>query len=127
MFTWICPQCGREVPPSYNECPDCAVTQKTPAAVATPPAPPPPQPAARPAPDPLPDLPRTFASASPAPRATPAWLIGTLSAIGAIVVVVAVFWAGKYFSGTGEAAAAPAPITMEKPGPASPAKAKGSS
>lgn len=24
MFTWICPQCGREVPPSYNECPDCA-------------------------------------------------------------------------------------------------------
>ncbi len=24
MFTWICPQCGREVPPSYNECPDCS-------------------------------------------------------------------------------------------------------
>jgi hypothetical protein len=24
MFTWICPQCGREVPPAYNECPDCA-------------------------------------------------------------------------------------------------------
>ncbi len=24
MFTWICPQCGREVPPSDNECPDCA-------------------------------------------------------------------------------------------------------
>jgi hypothetical protein len=23
MFTWICPQCGREVPPAYNECPDC--------------------------------------------------------------------------------------------------------
>ena len=23
MFTWICPQCGREVPPSENECPDC--------------------------------------------------------------------------------------------------------
>ena len=23
MFTWICPQCGREVPPSYTECPDC--------------------------------------------------------------------------------------------------------
>ena len=23
MFTWICPQCGREVPPSYDECPDC--------------------------------------------------------------------------------------------------------
>lgn len=24
MFTWICPQCGREVPPSYSECPNCA-------------------------------------------------------------------------------------------------------
>lgn len=24
MFTWMCPQCGREVPPSYSECPDCA-------------------------------------------------------------------------------------------------------
>lgn len=24
MFTWICPQCGGEVPPSYSECPRCA-------------------------------------------------------------------------------------------------------
>lgn len=23
MFTWICPQCGREVPPSSAACPDC--------------------------------------------------------------------------------------------------------
>lgn len=23
MFTWICPHCGREVPPSAGECPDC--------------------------------------------------------------------------------------------------------
>jgi hypothetical protein len=23
MFTWICPQCGREVPPAYDDCPDC--------------------------------------------------------------------------------------------------------
>lgn len=23
MFTWICPQCGREVPPAYNDCPNC--------------------------------------------------------------------------------------------------------
>jgi hypothetical protein len=24
MFTWICPKCGHEVPPSYSECPNCA-------------------------------------------------------------------------------------------------------
>ena len=41
MFTWICPQCGREVPPAYTECPDCAAK----AAGATQPQPPvPPQP-----------------------------------------------------------------------------------
>ena len=43
MFTWICPQCGREVPPAYSDCPDCAAKaagpQGHPGA-----APPPPQP-----------------------------------------------------------------------------------
>jgi len=29
MFTWICPKCGREVPPSYDECPDCARAVET--------------------------------------------------------------------------------------------------
>ena len=38
MFTWICPQCGREVPPSYTDCPDCAA--KTNAPPPQPPAPP---------------------------------------------------------------------------------------
>ncbi|HXA49493.1 MAG TPA: hypothetical protein VNV86_04275 [Candidatus Acidoferrum sp.] len=37
MFTWICPQCGREVPPSYTECPDCAERAKQ-AAAQQPPA-----------------------------------------------------------------------------------------
>jgi len=32
MFSWICPQCGREVPPSYTDCPDCAAKGRTPAA-----------------------------------------------------------------------------------------------
>jgi hypothetical protein len=36
MFTWICPQCGREVPPSYSECPDCAERAKQAAAAAPP-------------------------------------------------------------------------------------------
>lgn len=41
MFTWICPKCGTEVPPSSAECPRCAAT-----AAAPPPQPqaPPPQP-----------------------------------------------------------------------------------
>ncbi|HWR53750.1 MAG TPA: zinc ribbon domain-containing protein [Bryobacteraceae bacterium] len=34
MFSWICPKCGKEVPPAYSECPNCA----TPEAEALPPA-----------------------------------------------------------------------------------------
>jgi hypothetical protein len=40
MFTWICPQCGREVPPAYNDCPDCS-NKTAPAAEAAPPTNPP--------------------------------------------------------------------------------------
>lgn len=28
MFTWICPHCGAEVPPSESECPNCAARQR---------------------------------------------------------------------------------------------------
>jgi len=45
MFTWICPKCGREVPPAYTECPDCAAKNAPPRAAPPPPvaagAPPP--------------------------------------------------------------------------------------
>ena len=59
MFTWICPQCGREVPPAYNDCPDCSkkaapggggdvaaappAVPPAPQPVFAPPAPPPPE------------------------------------------------------------------------------------
>jgi hypothetical protein len=49
MFTWICPKCGREVPPAYTDCPDCAAkTQasqpEAPPVVSRPMPPPPPAP-----------------------------------------------------------------------------------
>src|ERR1039458_4361211 len=68
MFTWICPQCGREVPPAYNECPDCAA--KT--AHGAPPEPPapPPQPPLEPAPQPaFPPPPPAFRPEPPPPPA----------------------------------------------------------
>ncbi len=47
MFTWICPQCGAEVPPSESSCPNCAAKESAPsteapaaAPAAQPPAPP---------------------------------------------------------------------------------------
>jgi hypothetical protein len=47
MFTWICPQCGKEVPPSSSECPACAERRQQAAQAPPPPqyqpAPPPPQ------------------------------------------------------------------------------------
>lgn len=47
MFTWICPKCGAEVPPSESECPRCvdqAPTAAAPAASAPPSAAPSPPP-----------------------------------------------------------------------------------
>ncbi len=58
MFTWICPKCGTEVPPSYNDCPNCAAREK--AAAAAPVSAPPP-PVVAPAPPPM------VYSAPPAP------------------------------------------------------------
>ncbi len=47
MFTWICPQCGKEVPPHESDCPYCKEREQH----AARPAPPPP-PAAAPPPPP---------------------------------------------------------------------------
>lgn len=32
MFTWICPKCGTEVPPSHSECPTCVLRERQQAA-----------------------------------------------------------------------------------------------
>ena len=88
MFTWVCPKCGREVPPAYDECPDCAgktaaeaiPAAAPPSAAAAPPArpaaPPPPGPRGGRRPlwatgpqEPLPPAPPAYAPPPPAPVA----------------------------------------------------------
>jgi hypothetical protein len=61
MFTWICPQCGREVPPAYDDCPDCSAKTAQPAGVAGPAAAVAAQPAVKP----------SAVAASPPPVAAP--------------------------------------------------------
>ena len=99
MFTWICPQCGREVPPSYNDCPDCAAKGKasaagTEAAAIAPeaqPAPPPPMPQAAVVTPPLPPLRPT------PPRGLPTWLMTILSALAFVGLGSGAFFALQYF------------------------------
>jgi hypothetical protein len=81
MFTWICPRCGREVPPSYTECPDCGKAEQASAAGTAGPAPPTTygQPAAvskPPAPAPVPSQPSyldLLQEPSPAPPPQPVY------------------------------------------------------
>jgi hypothetical protein len=108
MFTWICPTCGREVPPAYTECPDC--TQKAAEAPAAPPAgqpaaaPPPPR-QAQPAHAPPPQQQAYYPPAQQAPPAPaayyapptrrpgiPTWALTILFAFAIFGVVAGVYW-----------------------------------
>src|SRR4051794_33997285 len=102
MFTWICPKCGREVPPAYNDCPDCApvnvapTTQQQPEApvAAVPTAPPPP---ATTAPQEPPQQPAavqspTFASPPATRGGLPTWLLTILFAFAFFGLVAGVYW-----------------------------------
>ena len=130
MFTWICPKCGRDVPPSESECPVCtgkmtlqaeppalpSQTEAPPqsgAAVPQAPAAAPPQHAAAaayaPSPVPYP---------APAPsRGMPGWLVTII-----VAAVLVGGGAGAYFyllpSSRGESGTAAAPdrgIVMQSP------------
>jgi hypothetical protein len=68
MFTWICPQCGREVPPSYTDCPDCAKRAADHQAAQPNAAPPPPPPTQQWAPPPQPPQ---YSAAQPPQYAPP--------------------------------------------------------
>jgi hypothetical protein len=90
MFTWICPQCGREVPPAYNDCPDCSKKaaagggDPAQAPPANPPVPPPvyappqapqpyyqPQPQAQPPQAPQPQAQQPYYQQPPPPQQAP--------------------------------------------------------
>jgi hypothetical protein len=118
MFTYICPKCGREVPPAYSECPDCAakeagitlpplvVREPSPApprpveqepAAGTPQAPSPESGAASVSPISTPSAPLTEAAAAPpvshAPGwAAPMWLLAILFAFASLGVVLGSVW-----------------------------------
>ncbi len=89
MFTWICPQCGREVPPSENECPDCArrSSVKPPSG---------PLDTALPAQAPAPSTKPPQRSAARA--GLPVWLLALLFALGFAAVGAAGFFAYQHFS-----------------------------
>ena len=108
MFTWICPECGREVPPAYNECPDCAARAAgTPAA--EPPAAEPPTVAPPPA-APPPSLARPPARPRPAPRGAvvPVWALAIMLVFAAVGLGSGVYWivqaTGRPGDSTGPAA-----------------------
>ncbi len=133
MFTWICPQCGREVSPSYTDCPDCvpakpkeptpqsAEPERTPEPVKASeperPAAPPPSPPRRA--EPLPDVRSVVKTVEPIippqpppRRGLPTWLMTILFALGFAAVGAGAYFAMKNFNGdtgTGAAKSAAAP------------------
>lgn len=81
MFTWICPKCKSEVPPSYNECPNCAAA-KVPVPQTIEPAQP--APVVNQAKPPVYD-------AAPAARGVPSWVVAAGSMVG-IVALLAILY-----------------------------------
>lgn len=114
MYTWICPQCGREVPPSYDACPDCAAREKAggqPAQTAAQPSAPGLQgtPAPPPAYAPPAVAPLSGAQyAAPPPHAgLPTWLLAILFAFAFVGVGAGVYFTVQYFHGGTQAASTP--------------------
>jgi hypothetical protein len=101
MFTWICPKCGTEVPPSHSECPKCsdaAAEQQEPAA-----PPPPAAPAARPS----------------SGMHVPGWVVSILFGVLFVAVLAGGFWIYSSRHKAGDAAPAiQAASPFEAPRPA---------
>ena len=133
MFTWICPKCGAEVPPAYDDCPRCAPPKSTetpaiatatesapkPAPAARETAAPPPPPADTPvlAP-PIENTPpprRAAVYATPEKKGLSPTLVGLLAGLG-IAGLLAVLYLYVLPKGSVETAAPTA--ALEQPGPA---------
>jgi hypothetical protein len=124
MFTWICPTCGREVPPSYDACPDCAAREKArgePAQAPAQTAPPSPQgalaaPSAPPVYPPPAVAPLQTAqyAAPPAHAGLPTWLMAILFAFAFVGVGAGVYFAVQYFRGGTQAASTPVETVTAK-------------
>jgi hypothetical protein len=106
MFTWICPKCGREVPPSSSECPECAqrAGSKPAEAVSTAPLPREEQPESVRGP---------AGSPSRATSGTPGWALALVFFIAILSMGTLGFVAYRYLSHRGE------PLT---PGPLVPGR-----
>src|SRR5579875_3412727 len=114
MFHWICPECGREIPPAVKECPACDPEAK--AAPVEPAAPPLSAPAPEPAPDPLLALAEHIRQAQQAPEPEPAAAGIAVAAAPAAVSIT------QFFPKT-EAIALLAPPAEEKTLPPAPSPA----
>jgi hypothetical protein len=104
MFTWICPKCGREVPPAYSDCPNCAPEARQEGSdEGSSDAPPPP----------LPYDAATLVAPAPAPApvrasgrvAVPGWLLSVMFALVFLVIGLTFFVIRQ----AGRAAPPPAP------------------
>ncbi len=121
MFTWICPKCGGEVPPSYSDCPRCAPPAASATAAespaATPTAAESPTPAA-----PAPQAPSPVAQPAPVYAAYPEQKSTALRDIAVVLGVAAVLLGAGYFvwqrMENGDKPKEDATTKMEKPGEA---------
>jgi hypothetical protein len=107
MFTWICPQCGREVPPAYTECPDCSNKESQPAQPQAAAVAPPPQPEYTPPAPPPPVAGQVRVAQyqpppAPAPRGgLPTWLLALLFAFAFLGLGAGIYWVVGYAKGSG--------------------------
>lgn len=93
MFTWICPKCGQEVPPSASECPNCstAEAENRPAATLAPTA----------SYSAVQERPSAAPSASRS-SGPPAWVLAAVFAVLFISMGTLGFLAYRYFSHRGQ-------------------------